>query len=269
MPIENVNLTRRDIPVYATVLAVAFYTLIHATVISRLHSSGAPLSNLIFFVLPILIRIYLCYKAFREEGWALAAFTILSLYILIKNSFSNNQVSPIFLAADAFLAIFLLLWFITRLREVSRNEIEYGMRSIPKVNLKAPISEAYKLYGEPNGTEVDDRNAEATNYTFTVSEHHEAVISEWKGEMHSITYWSSMSLPGPDLEAIKEHFSEGHGWNLLEKGYWYQRKDGTVRLWCSAAPAIGVGTLEFMTSGSADDETENDETSQIDHANDD
>ncbi len=117
-----------------------------------------------------------------------------------------------------FLAIFLLLWFITRLREVSRNEIEYGMRSIPKVNLKAPISEAYKLYGEPNGTEVDDRNAEATNYTFTVCEHHEAVISEWKGEMHSITYWSSMSLPGPDLEAIKEHFSEGHGWNLLEKG---------------------------------------------------
>jgi hypothetical protein len=32
----------------------------------------------------------------------------------------------------------------------------------------------------------------------------------------------------------------------MQEGYWYQRSDGSVRLWCSAIPAIGIGTVDFL-----------------------
>lgn len=34
----------------------------------------------------------------------------------------------------------------------------------------------------------------------------------------------------------------------MEEGYWYQRNDGKVRLWCSAVPAIGVAFVEFLAA---------------------
>ena len=34
----------------------------------------------------------------------------------------------------------------------------------------------------------------------------------------------------------------------MEEGYWYQREDGKIKLWCSAIPAIGVAYVDFLTA---------------------
>ncbi len=41
-------------------------------------------------------------------------------------------------------------------------------------------------------------------------------------------------------------YSDSIEWQVMEKGYWYQRKDGKIRLWCSAIPAVGVGFVDFL-----------------------
>jgi hypothetical protein len=35
-------------------------------------------------------------------------------------------------------------------------------------------------------------------------------------------------------------------WKEVNEGYTYLRADGSLRLWCSAVPAIGVGFEEYM-----------------------
>jgi len=37
----------------------------------------------------------------------------------------------------------------------------------------------------------------------------------------------------------------------MEQGYWYQRTDGTVRLWCSAVPVIGIAYVKFLEAEAA------------------
>ncbi|WP_050026348.1 hypothetical protein [Verrucomicrobium sp. BvORR034] len=47
-----------------------------------------------------------------------------------------------------------------------------------------------------------------------------------------------------------EGYKEGNGWQVMTEGYWYQRSDGRVRLWCSAIPAIGVAYTDFLRAKS-------------------
>jgi hypothetical protein len=45
-----------------------------------------------------------------------------------------------------------------------------------------------------------------------------------------------------------EQYKGDSRWHVLEEGYWYQREDGKLKLWCSAAPAIGVAYTEFLSA---------------------
>lgn len=114
------------------------------------------------------------------------------------------------------------------------------------VGLRAPISEAIALYGEPLESKARDDFPDATEYLFRASQYHEAVIYEWKGRIHSITYWSSHPDPVRDLRCMFERFGEGRQWQALTEGYLYMRDDARVRLWCSAAPGIGVATDQYL-----------------------
>jgi hypothetical protein len=53
-----------------------------------------------------------------------------------------------------------------------------------------------------------------------------------------------------DLKCMLETYGEEVGWDNTEAGYWYFRKDGRVRIWCSAMPANGVATTEFLNAES-------------------
>lgn len=117
---------------------------------------------------------------------------------------------------------------------------------ITRVDLGCTISEVVEFYDDPIKSGPDEDFPEAKQYTFQVGAFHEAVISEWNGKVCSITYWSSHAAPTPDLRCMFETYGQGVGWNEIGAGYWYYRKDEKVRLWCSAIPAIGVATAEFL-----------------------
>ena len=117
---------------------------------------------------------------------------------------------------------------------------------IELVELEAPIADVIKLYGEPLESKPDEHFAEVTTHTFSASPYHEVVISEWKGKACSITYWSAHAAPNADLKCMGDFYGKDVGWDEAERGYWYFRKDNKVRLWCSAVPAIGVATTEYL-----------------------
>ena len=43
-----------------------------------------------------------------------------------------------------------------------------------------------------------------------------------------------------------DRYRDGSQWRVMEEGYWYQREDDKIRLWCSAIPAIGVAYVDFL-----------------------
>lgn len=127
----------------------------------------------------------------------------------------------------------------------------HRLEKVRMVPLRAPLLEAIALYGEPVETKVHEDFPEATEYIFNVSPYHDAVIFVWRGVMHTVVYWSSHADPGRDLVSMLTHFGEGHTWEDLTSGYSYIRADREVRLWCSAVPAIGVGTREYQQAQAA------------------
>ena len=127
----------------------------------------------------------------------------------------------------------------------------HRLEKIRMVSLRAPIIEAIALYGEPVEKRRSEEFPEVTEYIFNVGPHHDAVIYEWEGAMHVVTYWSEQADPGRDLRQMMTHFGEGQTWEDLTEGYLYLRKDSEVQLWCSATPAIGVGTREYQEAETA------------------
>ncbi|MEM6275193.1 MAG: hypothetical protein AAF735_08140 [Myxococcota bacterium] len=89
-------------------------------------------------------------------------------------------------------------------------------------------------------------------HTFQLGENHEVLLAEWNGEVHPVTYWSAVPNPELDLVCVANRYSDGHKWDVLTEGYLYKRSDGSMRMWCSAAPAIGVGTAEYLDSANGD-----------------
>lgn len=122
----------------------------------------------------------------------------------------------------------------------------HRLESLPILALGSKVAEAIKLYGEPLKSEPSEDSPEITQYTFATGSYHEVVASEWKGIIQSITYWSAKADPGRDLKFMLNAYRGSSDWDVMEEGYWYQRKDGAVRLWCSAIPAIGVAYIEFL-----------------------
>jgi hypothetical protein len=110
------------------------------------------------------------------------------------------------------------------------------------------MSEAIALYGEPFESEPSEETMEITVHSFQIGRYHQAVAMEWQASIRSITYWSAKSDPSRDLGYVLECYKDDSRWLVLEEGYWYQSEDGKLKLWCSAAPAIGVGCVEFFSA---------------------
>ncbi|WP_395749781.1 hypothetical protein [Prosthecobacter sp.] len=123
---------------------------------------------------------------------------------------------------------------------------KHRLESLTALALGSKVAEAAELYGEPLKSEPSEDSPEIVQHTFAAGDYHAITASEWKGVIQSITYWSTKSDPVRDLQFMLNAYRGGSDWEVLEEGYWYQRQDGVVRLWCSAMPAIGVAYTEFL-----------------------
>ena len=119
------------------------------------------------------------------------------------------------------------------------------------IPLLCTLDDAIHCYGKPLAFERDSKFPDAMEYTFRVSPFHECVVWHWKGLIHAIVYFPEFSRPDPDLQFMFDTYGEDHGWDTINHGYLYFRKDRLVRLWCSALPPIGVATMEFWESKEA------------------
>jgi hypothetical protein len=120
------------------------------------------------------------------------------------------------------------------------------LEKLAMLDLETPISRAFQLYGDPVEIGPDDECSAAKQYTFFAGDFHDAVVCEWNGKIHSITYWSREPHPNRDLDWMFQYYGEGHDWRAWgEPGYLYIRDDRMRWLWCSAAPAIGVATNSY------------------------
>jgi len=156
----------------------------------------------------------------------------------------TKELSPLLVKSIQFAAP-AVLWF-------GRHFLKWNrLEHIDRIQLGVTIQDVAAAYGASIESNEDDEFTEAIVHTFSVGPFHEGVICEWKGQIHSITYWSKYSAPAPDLECMLDTYGQGIGWNVIEAGYWYFRKDNKIRLWCSAAPAIGVATAEFLEAKGA------------------
>ena len=124
------------------------------------------------------------------------------------------------------------------------------LEDIALLPLEASLDDAMTVYGKPAESKVDEEFPEAREHTFQISDYHEVVTWEWRGCIHAIVYFSARGQPDLDLETMIKTYGESQEWTTVNKGYLYRRRDGRIRLWCSAMPAIGVGTEEYFRAES-------------------
>lgn len=122
----------------------------------------------------------------------------------------------------------------------------HRLETVRMIPLGCSIGDAIKLYGNAIETKPSDESPEIIEHTFSAGPYHQAMVQEWKRRIHAITYWSVKSDPVRDLRCMLERYKDESQWQVMEEGYWFQREDAKVRLWCSAIPAIGVANVEFM-----------------------
>jgi hypothetical protein len=122
----------------------------------------------------------------------------------------------------------------------------HRLEAVKWLPLGSSVDDAIELYGPPIEVGPSEETADVKQLTFAVGAYHDAILLEWKQTIQSITYWSLKSDPARDLRSMLDRYGGGHDWRVIEEGYWYQRNDDLVRLWCSAAPAIGVAFVEFL-----------------------
>ena len=119
------------------------------------------------------------------------------------------------------------------------------LEAIKLLPLEVPIEQVVALYGDPIETAPTEDFPDGTTYTFAAGDHHEVVVHEWRGRVHTIAYWSQVGHPNRDLRHMFQFYGEGSKWTTINEGYLYYREDRYCALWCSAVPAIGVGTIEY------------------------
>ncbi|MCP4679263.1 MAG: hypothetical protein GY854_28000 [Deltaproteobacteria bacterium] len=120
------------------------------------------------------------------------------------------------------------------------------LEKINTVALRVLVSDAVSLYGPALSSQPCDEFPRATRHIFHASPYHRVLIWEWNEAIHSVTYKCSHAAPARDLKYMQKQYGQGHSWVEFEQGYRYHREDGSVRLWCSAMPAIGVATDEYL-----------------------
>jgi hypothetical protein len=124
----------------------------------------------------------------------------------------------------------------------------HRLEAIKLLPIGCSLRDAIALYGEPFESQPAEESAEIIVHTFQIGKYHQAVAMVWQDRVRSITYWSAKSDPSRDLRYVLEGYKDDSRWFVLEEGYWYQREDGKLKLWCSAVPAIGVADVEFLAA---------------------
>lgn len=118
---------------------------------------------------------------------------------------------------------------------------------VPKLRLESPIKAALSLYGKPSEKAESGDFPEASEYGFLVTNRVDVRLWEWRGAVHGITFWArEWEDSARDLQYILDSYGEGLGWDTIEEGYLYRRKDKRVYLHCSAMPWIGVETAAYV-----------------------
>jgi len=130
-------------------------------------------------------------------------------------------------------------------------DTESTLQNVPLIDLGATIESAIALYGDPIEASPREDFPDASSMTFSPDDLHEIVITAWNGVVHQVVYWFEDPSPDEDLVFIAGHYRDGQDWVELNPGYLYYREDEEIRLWCSALPAIGVGTIEYLKAESA------------------
>ena len=120
------------------------------------------------------------------------------------------------------------------------------LQDIPLLDLGASLADATSLYGPHKETIPNEDFPEAIGYSFEPSQFHTVDVWIWKSHVSAVVYHSAKGEPELDLKTVLEKYGETHEWKTINEGYTYLRADGRVRLWCSAVPAIGVGSDEYM-----------------------
>jgi len=122
----------------------------------------------------------------------------------------------------------------------------HRLEKLPMAALRNPIAEAVARYGPAVETKPSEEFPAATEHSFEASIYHGVVVYEWNGLIHSVAYWSAYGDPNRDLACMFDRYGEAKKWDALTAGYLYYRADREVMLWCSAIPAIGIGTIEYQ-----------------------
>ena len=152
------------------------------------------------------------------------------------------------------LAVGLILLALASMSSCERKiamDTESTLQNIQLIDLGATIESAIALYGDPIETSQREDFPAASSMTFSPDDLHEIVVTEWNGLVHQVVYWFEDPSPDDDLIFIADHYRDGQDWVELNPGYLYYREDEEIRLWCSALPAIGVGTIEYFKAESA------------------
>jgi hypothetical protein len=120
------------------------------------------------------------------------------------------------------------------------------LSKIDLLPLGTTLDEAIKLYGDPSEAYQDDDLPEAMGFCFRDGLVPKIIAWLWKGEIQAVVYHSDNSNPGRDLTALLDAYADGQNWTEVNQGYLYIRRDGKLRLTCSAAPMYAVGTAEYF-----------------------
>ena len=136
------------------------------------------------------------------------------------------------------------------------------LQDIELVSLGATTADATKLYGPCVEDEIDEEFPEAHCYSYEPTEYHRIDVWEWKSTVHAVVYFSAKGEPELDLKTIRDAYGERQDWTTINEGYNYRRADGNVQLWCSAMPAIGIGTEEYMRANAQFKQTTNEDATE-------
>lgn len=230
-----------------TTIAVGALIAVHMLIVIYLWQVGR-LSGLPLFAVGKVVFIVVAFTLARrqERNW-MGLLALAGFGAGVRALFGGPHSPLSWMEAGAYIFVGATagLWWRAY---TSRTELT----EIAMIPLLATIESAFATYGNPVETHPDEDHSESTIYSFEPDAIHKVVIAEWRGLVHSVTYWSQCSHPDGDLRYVLRQYAEGKKWRLIEKGYLFYRKDGDRRLWCSVAPAIGVGTMEHMRAKSED-----------------
>lgn len=140
------------------------------------------------------------------------------------------------------------------------------LQDIELVPLGVTNADATRLYGRCVEEEIAEEFPESRCYTYEPTQYHRIDVWEWKSTVHAVVYFSANGDPELDLKTIRDAYGEKQDWMTINEGYNYRRVDGNVQLWCSAMPAIGVGTEEYMRAKAQFKQSTNNDMTERDDA---